>query len=416
MLLKERIPHDKAIDNTLSLMQEGYLFISNRTKRYESDLFETHILGQKAVCLSGKEAAKVFYHPDYFKRSGAAPKRIQKTLTGENAIQTMDGKNHIHRKLVFMSLMTPSHQKKLADLTARQWLFALKEWPINKEIILFEEAKKILCQIACHWAGVPVDQSKLKARADDFAAMVDAFGAAGPRHWKGKSARTRTETWIKQVIEDARTGKLCTEEGSALHTMAFYNRLDGSLLDAHMAAIELINVLRPIVAISNYIAFTALALYEYPEYKSKLKEETEMTLEMFVQEVRRYYPFTPFLGARVRKNFNWNNYNFRKGQLALLDIYGINHDPRLWDNPSLFRPERFKDWQGAPFDFVPQGGGDPAQGHRCPGEGIVTEIMKATLHFLLYDFEYEVPEQDLSYSLIRIPSLPESGFILKPLK
>lgn len=246
--------------------------------------------------------------------------------------------------------------------------------------------------------------------------MVDAFGAVGPRHWKGKIARTKAEEWVRGFIEDVRSGKLKAEEGSALYEIAFHRELDSSFLDTKMAAIELINILRPIVAISTFITFTALALYKHPECKDKLLTGDNNELEMFVQEVRRYYPFTPFLGARARKNFIWNQCEFKEGMLVLLDVYGTNHDSRIWKNPYEFRPERFKERKDNLFDFIPQGGGDPAKGHRCPGEGITVEIMKTSLDFLVNKLEFEVPEQDLSYSLSKIPTLPKSGFAMSNIK
>ncbi|WP_217645007.1 cytochrome P450 [Thermoflavimicrobium dichotomicum] len=410
--MNEQVPQDQSLDISLDLMREGYLFIKNRVDRFQSDLFEARFLGQKIICMSGEEAAKVFYDPERFQRNGAAPKRIQETLFGVNAVQTMDGEAHIHRKLLFLSLMTPPHQKRLAELAMKQWQASISKWEVADQIILFEEAKEILCQIACHWAGVPLQESEVKERAKDFYAMVDAFGAVGPRHWKGRIARNITEEWIKTVIEDVRAGKQKTEEGSALYEMAFHRQLDGRLLDPQMAAVELINVLRPIVAIATFITFTALALHEHPEYKERLRSGNSHDLEMFVQEVRRYYPFAPFLGARVRKDFTWNQCEFKKGMLVFLDIYGTNHDPRLWEKPNEFRPERFQEWKGSLFDFIPQGGGDPAKGHRCPGEGITVEIMKASLDFLVNKIEFEVPDQDLNYSLAKMPTLPESGFVM----
>lgn len=148
-----------------------------------------------------------------------------------------------------------------------------------------------------------------------------------------------------------------------------------------MAAVELINILRPIVAIATYIAFSALALHENPECKTKLKNTRDNYLDMFVQEVRRYYPFTPFLGARVKQDFTWKQCDFKKGTLVLLDVYGINHDPRIWDKPYLFQPERFKNHDGNAYGFIPQGGGDPANGHRCPGEGVTIAAMKLFVEF-----------------------------------
>lgn len=416
MSMDKQVPHDKALDNSLAMMREGYLFIKNRVDRYQSDLFETRLLGQKAICMSGEEAAKVFYDPERMKRNGALPKRLLKTLFGVDAIQTMDGDAHTHRKLLFMSLMTPPHQKRLAKLAMDQWLAALSKWEGAEKVELFEEAKNVLCKIACQWAGVPLEESEVKERADDFSAMVDAFGAVGPRHWKGRRARPRAEEWIRDIIENVRAGKTEAEKGTALYEMAFHTELDGSRLDTQMAAVELINVLRPIVAISTFITFSALALHNHPEYKEKLKSGNGDDLEMFVQEVRRFYPFGPFLGAQARKDFVWNQCEFKEGMLVLLDLYGTNHDARLWEDPNEFRPERFKDRNEQLFDLIPQGGGDPAKGHRCPGEGITIEVMKVTLDFLINHIEYEVPEQDLSYSLVRMPSLPESGFVMSRIR
>ncbi|WP_368488318.1 cytochrome P450 [Clostridium sp. BJN0013] len=416
MPVNELIAHDKGLDNTFNLLKEGYLFIKNRIDQYQSDLFETHLLGQKVICMTGEEAAKVFYDPGRFQRNGAAPKRVQKTLFGENGIQTMDGETHTHRKNLFKSLTTSLYQRHLAELTLEKWQASVDKWEDTEKVVLFDEAKEILCQAACQWAGVPLLKSEVKDRAEDFGAMVDAFGAVGLRHWKGRRARNRTEDWIKGIIEDVRGGKIKAEEGSALYAMAFHRELDGSQMNNQMAAVELINILRPIVAISTYITFAALALHEHPECKEKLISDDNNYFEMFIQEVRRFYPFTPFLGARVRKNFIWNEYEFNEGMLVLLDIYGTNHDPCIWKNPDEFHPERFKEWKGSLFDFIPQGGGDPAKTHRCPGEGITIEIMKTSLNFLINRIEFEVPEQDLSYSLVRIPTFPESGFVMTNIK
>lgn len=100
----------------------------------------------------------------------------------------------------------------------------------------------------------------------------------------------------------------------------------------------------------------------------------------------------------------------------MLDIYGTNHDARLWENPNLFNPERFQNKVAYPFDFIPQGGGDPSNGHRCPGEGIATEIMKTFLDFLINSIQYDVPAQDFSVNLSRIPTQPKSGFIISNIK
>lgn len=416
MLVKEKVEKYKAIDSSFALLKDGYLFIKKRADKNQSNIFETRLLGEKVICITGEEGAKLFYNPELFQRKGAAPKRVQKTLIGENPIQTMDGQAHIHRKHLFMSLMGKEHQKTLGELVKNKLELSIDKWQNKEKIILFDEMKEILCEAACNWAGVPLHGSEIKVRAEDFSWMVDAFGAVGPRYWKGKIAREKAEQWIEEIIEDVRAGKLKVQQGSPLYEIAFHKNLNGSLMDTKMAAIELINVLRPIVAIATFITFAALALYEHPSCKEKLLLGDEDYIDMFAQEVRRYYPFAPFLGARAKKDFIFNGFQFEEGMLVILDIYGTNHDSKVWEKPNEFYPERFKKQKGSLFDFIPQGGGDAAKTHRCPGEGITIEIMKEVINFLVNKIDFQVPEQDLAYSMKRIPTLPESGFIITSIK
>ena len=137
---------------------------------------------------------------------------------------------------------------------------------------------------------------------------------------------------------------------------------------------------------------------------------------MFAQEVRRFYPFTPFVAAKTKKDFRWGKYEFEKGILVLLDVYGTNHDSEVWHEPYKFKPERFKERNEDLFDFIPQGGGNPAITHRCPGEGITVKIMESVLDFLINDIDFKVRNQDLSYNLKQIPTLPKSGFIISNVK
>lgn len=408
----KNIPKEKTLDSSLALLREGFPFIQNKCKRFHSNIFQTRLLLEKTVCIHGQEAVRLFYDTEKFRREGAVPKRVQKTLLGENGVQTMDGAAHRHRKAMFMSLMTPERIHLLMDLMTRYWKAYIGKWEKMERVVLFEDVQEIMCLAACAWAGVPLKPTEVRKRARDFMAMVDAFGGVGPRHWRGRRARQRSEKWIRKVIKQVRNRKLEATQGSPLATIAWHRDLDGKLLSRQMAAVELINILRPIVAIATYTTFAAHALHGHPEYRRRLQAGEESLDDLFVQEVRRYYPFGPFLGARVRSAFDWQGHRFQEGTLVLLDMYGTLHDPSLWDKPDEFRPERFRSWDGSPFDLIPQGGGDHYTGHRCAGEWITKEAMKLALHILTRCMTYEVPEQDLSYSLKRMPTIIKSGFMI----
>lgn len=88
--------------------------------------------------------------------------------------------------------------------------------------------------------------------------------------------------------------------------------------------------------------------------------------------------------------------------------YGTNRDAGLWEEPEGFRPERFATWDGGAFDFITQGGGDAATGHRCPGEALAIALLVNALRMLTRRMSYAVPAQDLEIEASRIPAQPES--------
>lgn len=414
MPYREQMPIDKGLDHTVAFLREGYKFISNRAKQYHRDIFETRLLGgQKVICLIGKDAAELFYDNDKFKRHGAAPKRVLKTLFGQNGVQTLDDVKHRHRKNLFMSLMTQTRLQKVKDIFKEEWLQALQTWEKQNKIGLYDEARAVLTRTACRWAGVPLAISDQEQKMNELSAMFEGGGAVGPRYMRGKQDRQKAEQWVGKLIGQVREGKMQVDRETALYQIAMFKDQSGQLLPLSVAAVELINILRPIVAISVYIVFCALALYDFPYEKEKLASGGNEAIHLFAEEVRRYYPFFPVTVARVREDFLWKGYDFKAGTLVLLDLYGTNHHPAIWEKPDEFMPERFRTREKNPFDFIPQGGGDYHRDHRCPGEWLTVDIMETALDLLANKMTYTVPQQNLHYSMKRMPSLPKSRFIME---
>ncbi len=408
------MPREKGIDNSFNLLREGYTYIINRSQNFDSDVFQTRLLGKKAICIVGKEAAEIFYDTEKFKRKNAAPNRLIQTLFGESGVQTLDEQAHEHRKKMFMSIMTPDRLKELNKIAKKQWELAIENWEKVNEIVLYEEVQEIMCRTACKWAGVPVEEKNIKELSQNLAAMFESPAAFGPNHWQGRIARNKLEKWMSKQIIDVREGKLNPPDHTALQRFSWHQDIKGDLLDPETAAVEVLNILRPIVAIAIFVNFIVLALIEHPNERNKLKSsEDEKYAQMFIQEVRRFYPFFPFAAALVKRSFIWNDFKFEEGTLTLLDLYGTNHHPSLWESPNEFKPERFTNWVKSPFSFIPQGGGDYFMGHRCAGEWVTIEIMKVSLDFLVKKIKYEIPNQDLSLKMNKMPSIPQNPIILK---
>ncbi|WP_200876412.1 cytochrome P450 [Amycolatopsis rifamycinica] len=194
--------------------------------------------------------------------------------------------------------------------------------------------------------------------------------------------------------------------------MAHHREPDGEQLDPRLTAVELLDVIRPTVAVAWFVAYAGHALHRWPN-RERLRSGDVAYAEAFTHELRRFYPFAPFIGGRAVKTLTWNGDRIPKHAMVLLDLWGQNHDAELWGDPYTLRPERFLGHDIGAYELVPQGGGDPHTNHRCPGEPFSIGIVR-TLAGRLATLDYDVPEQDLSISLRRVPARPKSGFILVP--
>jgi fatty-acid peroxygenase len=395
-------------DRTLQLLRLGYRFAPDLRRGAVDDLVETRLLGRRTTIVGGREGVRLFYDETKLRRRHAVPRPLLRTLFGAGAVHGLDDADHRHRKGMFLTLLTPGAARDIAGRARTGWHLASGRWAADAPVSLFDAAVQVHWDAVCEWAGIPAGRVDGRL-ARDLATIVDGFGGVGPRHVRARRAGRRADRWATALIGDVRSGAVDAPDGSALQIVAGHHDPRGAHLPAAVAAVELLNILRPTVAVAWFVAFSALALHDNPTWRGRLRAEADADLEAFAHEVRRLYPFVPVLGARVRRGFTWRGCRFRRGRLVLLDVYGTNHQPALWADPDRFDPDRYAGRPPDPDSLIPQGGGDAATGHRCPGERVAIELIKVSAA-LLAGLDYDVPAQDLGVRLSRMPTLPRSGF------
>jgi fatty-acid peroxygenase len=398
-------------DRTVALFREGYDFGRHECARRCSDVVEVRVLGRPVTLLRGPRLARVFYS-DRMVRAGAMPRRVRKTLVGDGTIQNLDGPEHHARKAAFLALLSPERSRELAELFCGAWRRRLPSWQERGRVVLYDEVGELLCEAVCRWGGVPLPERDVGRRTRQLHALVEGAGGLGPRYLRGRVARWQTERWAGELVRRVRSGQLAPPPRSALAVLASLRGADGTPLDMRTAAAELLNVLRPTVAATRFVIFAALALHEHPQWRERVARDDGAVAHV-AQEVRRYYPFFPAIGARAARPFEVDGAHVPAGRLVVLDLHGTDRDPSAWTDPEEFRPERFEEWSGDTYTLVPQGGGEHATGHRCPGEWVVLDVLQNALRLLTRETDYQVPPQDLSVRHNRLPAVPRSRFVVQ---
>lgn len=408
--MTDTLPATLIPDQTLAFLREGYTFISRRCERLRTDAFRTRLLMRPVICMRGTDAVELFYQPDAFARADALPPQTLRLLQGAGTVLTLDGASHQLRRRLFLDLLDREGSRRLVEEFERVWRRRSERWRTGSRIDLDRALPRMLAEAAMRWLGLNPEREGLAARTAEAEAMVRHAAVPGPGQARALWLRRRAEHWAERLVRDLRRQPRSDTPASRV---ARGVGDDGKLLPARLAGRELLNLLRPVVAVWVFGVFIALSLHRFPRYRDWLAEwDDPARVRAFVQEVRRYWPFFPAVAGVARRDLVWREHVLPRGSRVLLDLYGTNHHPGLWHDPHRFRPERFLARTPGAVPVVAQGGGDMRRGHRCPGED-VTVLLMESLARRLAALRWHAPQRNLSLDLSRIPALPPDGMVLQ---
>lgn len=415
----EKVPEIKIkLTDVTDRLDEGYLLLSELRKEANAPVVKARLLNKEVIAIYGKEAAKRFYDPQNFKREGAMPKIVLKTLFGENGVQTLDGQAHEHRKTIFMDLMTPKRMEEYHRILDKNLTQKLDQQ--QGEFELFDLAKDVLFRSICEWAGIDLSQFS-KKEVDQLAeyqiSMISSAVTNPATHIKGIDNRKKSEKRAQTLIENARTNPVAGKEEVALYAFAKATDDHGELLPIDVAAVELLNVIRPTVALTVWIALMGHALFSRPDIYQRLHTEFDQLQDSFIQEMRRYYPFFPMLPAFAKQDVEVDGYLIPKDSWVVLDLYGTNHDDRMIETPEVFRISRYLGKEkhisyDEEYEMIAQGGGKFEAMHRCAGEWITLHTLRVFSDQLVNKYQFSIPEQDWSIPMNQFPTYPKSKALL----
>lgn len=127
-----------------------------------------------------------------------------------------------------------------------------------------------------------------------------------------------------------------------------------------------------------------------------VKEEDihQMTyLEAVIKEVLRLHPPAPLLLPReTLDDCMIQGYNIPKKTRIFVNAWAIGRDPKHWEAPEEFKPERFLDgtldFKGTDLRFIPFGSGRRI----CPGLQFAVASLELALANLVHHFDWELPD------------------------
>jgi len=162
------------------------------------------------------------------------------------------------------------------------------------------------------------------------------------------------------------------------------------------------------------LTFTSYLLATHPEVERRVQAELEDTLagrpptvsdladlpylERVVRESMRLYPPVPGIVREPTTDDEIGGYHVPEGTTVTMSQWVVHRDPRLYDNPLAFDPQRWKQKgrdERHPFAYFPFGGGP----RRCVGDRFAMLESRLVLARLLQSVRFEtVPETTIDLS------------------
>ncbi|CAI0456081.1 unnamed protein product [Linum tenue] len=123
-------------------------------------------------------------------------------------------------------------------------------------------------------------------------------------------------------------------------------------------------------------------------------------LDMVIKETLRLHAPAPLISPReCRETTMIGGYEVQAKTRVIVNAWAINRDPRHWEEPTEFCPERFidtyVDYNGQNFKFIPFGAGRRV----CPGIQSGMAMVKLLLAKLLYNFDWKLPNENNSLNI-----------------
>ncbi|XP_059463062.1 cytochrome P450 81E8-like [Corylus avellana] len=144
--------------------------------------------------------------------------------------------------------------------------------------------------------------------------------------------------------------------------------------------------------------------------KENLLDEPDVSklhyLQSIISETLRLYPAVPLLVPHMSSDdCTVGGYDVPRNTMLLVNAWAIHRDPKVWDDATSFKPERFERGEADSHKLLPFGLGRRA----CPGAGLAQRTMGLALGSLIQCFEWErVGEKEVDMTEGNGASMPKA--------
>jgi cytochrome P450 family 135 len=360
--------------------------------------------GRKLVMLSDPEAVKaVFTAPPEVAPSAAGASPIA-PIMGPSSVITLTGPEHMRQRKLLLPPFHGERMREYADVIVQATRRSMVEWPLGKPMKLSERTRAITLEVILR-AVFGVEAERMGALREAIGGLLTPGQTVAlllaalrrPVEARPTGAIGRALDHLDEVIyaEIARRRAQddLGERADILSLLMLARDEDGQAMTDQELRDELVTLLLAgHETTATAVAWAVERLVRHPDKLARLVAEIDSGegdeyMQAVIAETLRVRPVVPLVVRVLQEPLIVGGRELPRGARVVPSIYLTNRNPRVYEAPSEFMPERFLDSPPETFSWIPFGGGI----RRCIGASFATLEMKLILQTVLGELAPSLP-------------------------
>jgi cytochrome P450 family 135 len=391
--------------------------------------------GRKLVMVSDPEAVKaVFTAPPEVAPSAAGASPIA-SIMGPSSVITLIGPEHMRQRKLLLPPFHGERMREYADVIVQATRRSMVEWPLGESMKLSERTRAITLEVILR-AVFGVEASRMDALRDAIGGLITPtqfpalllFALRGPSLDRPGGSVGRALDHLDEVIyaeiSRRRAQEDLGERADILSLLLLARDEDGQAMTDQELRDELVTLLLAgHETTATSVAWAIERLVRHPDKLARLVAEIDTSsrtradassraqadasslaqagdipsrgaggddyMQAVISETLRVRPVVPLVVRVLQEPLRVGARELPAGTRVVPSIYLTNRNPRVYDSPEEFRPERFLERAPETFSWIPFGGGI----RRCIGASFATLEMKLMLQTMLSELTPSLPER-----------------------
>jgi cytochrome P450 len=363
--------------------------------------------GRQMVVVSDPEAVKtVFTAPPEVAPSATGATPIA-PIMGPSSVLTLTGPEHLRQRRLLLPPFHGERMREYEQVIVQATERDMASWELGEPMRLSERTRSITLDVILR-AVFGVEGREMEAMRGAIAGLLAPMGMARMVRLALRNATVERPTGalgrgldhMDAVIYDElrrRRAETDLEQRSDILSLLLLARdEDGQ----EMTDSELRDELVTLLLAGHETTATAVAwaierLVRHPAKLARLVREIDAEdgdeyLTAVVSETLRVRPVVPLVIRSLTEPLRVGGHELPAGTRVVPSIHLTNRNPRVYEAPAEFRPERFLDNAPETFSWIPFGGGI----RRCIGASFATLEMKLMLRTMLGELHPSLPSED----------------------